>query len=332
MKRTILVVLLACALVAVFAGTAFAQGFGVDAGAYPGYLIEDARYGPGTVYKEALASPHGNFTLASEQCAVCHSVHHAPATDSLALLAGYQPAAAGANSADGACVFCHVDTTIGYIQVYDGDYLNFTNASDAAHDAAGNASCSNCHQVHAATASMPSATDAPYLVQKILQNGVFDAAFPAGPAADEVQVSIWCTQCHSGYYSNGQAYDGSSHIMTDFTTDYNAANPTNHGPAGQIAVASSATCRGCHSRGEINQAPAAIADPVAFVQPSTADADGGSFPHFTDGARFLQAATALDADGIPTTSGGASNSHGDAVCYSCHRGNALIGSGVGIGW
>lgn len=307
MKRILLVALAVCGLLALFAAPAFAQGYGDP------------------VYPVPAVSPHGGFTLASQNCRVCHAVHNANDTGEV-LLNGVTVA--------NACTFCHVEPgVVGYIRIYDGVAANYNNASDSAHDVAGLATCVGCHQVHAAENAMvmtntidPTTGAAfgvtePYLVKKILKvSGAFDQDVQAGgpwewtgSEADGTQVSKWCTQCHP-YYNEG--YNGNSHVMRGLSGGYAAAAGHASAPAGDISQYASTTCHDCHNQGDVDQAIPGVAVQVQY-----------SFPHYTQGDRFLSAATALDG----STDGPATDSKADGVCMRCHRGG-VVGGGVGIDW
>lgn len=327
MKRTILVVLAVCALLALMAGTAFAEGMGV--GSYPntaetGHTWADL--GSGSAYFEGTGNPHGGFTVATHNCTVCHSVHHAELAGEALL----------PDTVAEACNYCHIlPGTAGYIAIYDGNIANYTDASDFGHNAAGGATCTSCHQVHAATAKMVSAAAygaAPnILLDKILKvdgsgTDLVDAGGNTivfdGTETSETAVSEWCTSCHRdgtgtyGYYNT--AYNTMTHTMKDPTSDYSSSS----GLIGTIAESTSIYCSSCHNRGEVDQAP---------VPPATV-ASQYNFPHWSDGVRFLTAATSLDATGVPDAAGAATDAHADGVCINCHRGMTVTGAGAGIGW
>lgn len=341
MKRTVLVTLAVCALLALMAGTAFAQGW--DIGSYPGTAQGGHTWGDpsGTglwAYFNTTGNPHGGFDTGTHNCTVCHSVHHAnPAGEALL------PSTVGE-----ACVYCHITSSTGYIVLYDGVSTNYTDANDMGHNLTGMSSgCTQCHQVHAAkdqmvsepyqvAAGANSATD--YLVMKLLKvngsgNDMVDSAGAVLKLADgmdnSLAVSYWCTTCHyvsrdlgaglqpTGYYNAG--YGSWTHVMGAVTNDYS----TTSGFSGTIAQSASTTCKDCHNRGVVNASPA----PPAVVSSTY------NYPHYTDGVRMLTSATALDAvTGIPTASGGATDGHADGVCINCHRGAAVTSGGVGMGW
>jgi hypothetical protein len=82
MKKALIVLVLAAALVFAFSGVAFAKyagyGYNIDGTNHVGYLSWD-----GAVFAnpaQAGQSPHGGYTANTVKCAVCHSAHRA-ATD-----------------------------------------------------------------------------------------------------------------------------------------------------------------------------------------------------------------------------------------------------------
>lgn len=342
MKRMILVVLAVCALVALMSGVAFANSSGT--GSYVGTEMTGLTwvdYGvAGQVYGAIPGNPHSGFTVATHQCTVCHSVHHA-ATAGEALLP---------DTVANACIYCHVTNDTGYIQIYNGNQAAYETASSYGHDAGTMAAgCTDCHQVHAAKTVMVSdptygtggaGTAMEYMVEKLLKvdgsgtdmvgsDGV--ALSLAAGTPNGVAVSYWCTTCHrdnsntAGYYNPNQS-DGTNggwtHVMRAPTNAYT----TSSGDKGTIASATSATCWDCHNRAEVN------AVQTQGVGPGNPYLSQFNFPHYSDGIRFLTSATALDGDGVPTAAGAATDSHADGVCINCHRGATVSGSGVGISW
>lgn len=319
MKKTFLVALAVCCFVAAMAGVAFAQGYGGPAG---GYL-------------SPTVNPHGGFTTTTKNCGVCHSVHHA--------LAGGEALMRG--SIANACTFCHITTNTGVIQLYDyatlGNDSAYVGPSDYAHDTnggvlnggAGNGgvTCTNCHQVHAASNDMVTANA--HLVTKILKTGTFQAGMPAigGLDANGVAVSKWCTRCHP-YYN--EHFDGTSHVMrangNTYSADRVADGKSAAGVAGAVAFATSRECHSCHNRGPVDQVEAA--GPIGTPIPAVAY----SFPHYSDGKRWLNTATGVEGAGNGIVGGannpldGTDTTDMDGACFWCHR--DANGVGVGKNW
>jgi predicted CXXCH cytochrome family protein len=246
-----------------------------------------------STYLTAAGSPHGGYITTSKKCGVCHAVHNAWSGELLLK-----------STAANACTYCHISTGTGETQIYAGVATNYTAASKKAHDSAGSAPCTGCHQVHAATGAM---TENAYLSQKILKlasdyTGAYEAT-PASGDGNDVAVTKWCTGCHS-YYNTG--YDGTSHVMTTATANHSAANPSGT-YAGRVSNVDSTTCRLCHDSGETGAASGA------------ATVVTNSFPHYTTGERFLDDDTgALTAD-----------SEYDGVCLKCHEWTSgTVGVGI----
>jgi len=255
-------------------------------------------------------SPHGGYTTTTIKCGVCHAVHGASSTGE-ALLQSQK-----ANS----CTYCHISPGVSTAIVYGGvaanysgsDLQNAHNSYATGEDAPG-VTCDKCHQVHAATNAMPVQTD---LRQKILRGpqtydafdpGSYDynAGAPTGVDNQHTALSKWCTRCHKasaesmyGYY-NTDYYDYETHIMTTPTATY----PVDGGK--QVAWAASSYCGSCHSSGYL----------------------GGTWPHYTPGARFLEKA---DNASAMTTAVPIGQTKQDGVCLRCHVKDGTGTSGVGI--
>ena len=110
MKKSLLVLALAVALVFAFAGSAFAVGpfltqSVMNGSDYPGYVswtwVSNNTTGNG-------ASPHGAYATTTNKCQVCHSVHRAD-PDGIALTAinGDLTTADKIDNYGEACTFCH---------------------------------------------------------------------------------------------------------------------------------------------------------------------------------------------------------------------------------
>jgi len=162
MKRFMIVAVMAVALVALMATPAFA---------YMNNFYQSWTTGVGNV--------HYGYSTASNKCNVCHSVHEAP-------VAGDKQSSTASNkwtvtdtdtqmllrsTVANSCVYCHISTTIGGVNIYGGTSNNYyTNngttwsGSSFSHDGPpnGHANCSNCHSVHGANVFGASA--APYIL------------------------------------------------------------------------------------------------------------------------------------------------------------------------
>ena len=150
-----------------------------------------------------------------------------------------------------------------------------------------------------------------YLTTKILRGDKLYKAPPnydplarAPRSTDDSATALtkWCAGCHFTrntllypYYSNG--YLQQSHIMTTATATY--GNPAGSF-TGKVAWKNSTYCSSCHSSGYGTSA----------------------WPHYTQGARFLESAS-----GATATTLGTIRTTEDGVCLRCHRSGT---SGTGM--
>lgn len=290
-------VYLGLALAAIVAAAVVAPAY---ASVGSGYLTWDSA-SPG--------SPHGGYATTTNKCAVCHAVHNADATGEL-LLKG---------TVAGACNYCHVGGLGGYTQVYGGVVANYQGTDlSGAHNfyGGGGVTCSQCHQVHAADATM---TANAYLTTKLLIGAKTDftqydslAGVPLSTDTSNTALTKWCTKCHdvglgtNNTYYNGYDYPGSGfdsfsypggHVMTTATANY--AMPD--GSTRRVAWLDSTQCASCHSAGYTTSA----------------------WPHYTAGAaRFL-----MSAGASTSSTAGAVEPSDDGVCLRCHREGT---SGIGL--
>lgn len=292
MKKAILVLCLGVAVVFAVSSVAYAD-------TASGYLTP-------------AGSPHGGYQTASAKCGVCHAVHKATAAGQILMM----------GTAADACTYCHITTEFGLIKVYAGTAANYTNTSKSAHDvggAVGKAACVGCHTPHGASGLI---ANHDYLKAKILKNAPTEVTVDSADG-DDVAVSKWCTNCHNADSNGGAPYYETSydtgatqrsHVMGAANLAYANGVAT---VTSQVAWEGSETCRSCHADGLTDQASGVVKTVAS------------SYPHFTAGERFLEAAVdnvntgGADA-GIPATS-----SQADGVCIRCHV-EAGGGQGAGI--
>lgn len=285
MKKTVLVAALAAVLVFAFAASAFASTFSN----YIAFSSAGANAG-------SLATPHKDYRLTTEKCAVCHAVHKANTAGQILL----------DTTVTDACNYCHIRTASSYTQVYNSD-PTWRGSSTKNHTN----SCSGCHAVHGAnTIDTPFASVNSAILRETPSGNAVQAGtgwdFATAANTDEA-ISLFCTGCHPYFVGNyedthaGSFGSGSykGHIMTDDFAAYGSAFDT----VGDIAVAyaSSAYCQSCHD-----------------------DGDGSltnNFPHYTTGVRFMLAATDAADTAVPAVS-----ATQDGACLKCHDNGA--GSGV----
>lgn len=222
MKKSLLIVALAFALVFAFAATALAFGpiyngndplssNGTTITAYnpnyPGYLSWDWAAAADPVNN--VESPHGNYTTSSTKCAVCHAVHRAK-SGGVALTAwgGITGTTFGGESLAPfeSCYFCH------------GTGATFTDATvDFAVAANGNLSPhTTCGRCHSASPHGGGTSEYPVLAAKLINehadaqlgvdiasgnNGLLPAMFDlSDPALEDQGMTLatgyLCVGCH----------------------------------------------------------------------------------------------------------------------------------------
>jgi hypothetical protein len=164
-------------------------------------------------------TPHIGYTTTTAKCAVCHAVHKAAPTGQLLLN----------DTVDGSCSYCHIETSVGVVQIYNGNENAYLVDSKYNHSAGGGAPCNGCHSVHGSDAYTGP------IIRKILKRlpiqpslvgfftgststpdpiytGTFPFTLPSDPdiilpavsgleneewrVAKNVQSTAFCTSCH----------------------------------------------------------------------------------------------------------------------------------------
>jgi predicted CXXCH cytochrome family protein len=183
-----------------------------------------------SIENSAPPTPHKGYTTTSTKCAVCHAVHKAPSDGELLLR----------STVGQACVYCHIDTAVGGVQIYDGRSELYEHENKKNHSLDGGAPCTGCHSVHGADTYGGSITvkilkrltiqpsflalfqgsgtpDPDILYEAVgVKTGHIDEKghmFPATPYewedwnhADQVQQTAFCTGCHP-YYTRQDGTD-----------------------------------------------------------------------------------------------------------------------------
>jgi predicted CXXCH cytochrome family protein len=168
---------------------------------------------PGFEHSAPHDTPHSGYSTTTTKCAVCHAVHKAPADGELLLR----------STVADACVYCHIETSLGVIVIYGGNADNYSGVdTDHGHQAPA-VQCSDCHSVHGAnTFGGPAATKI-LKVWNIQQSFVDEIALGneqaiidgEGPVpivdtandqgwtgwweTEYVQDTAFCSQCHPYY-------------------------------------------------------------------------------------------------------------------------------------
>ena len=280
--------------------------------------------------------PHQNYTLTTEKCAVCHSVHAAAASNAAAGVFG-PDATTGAqtemllrSSVADACTYCHITSNVAGLQIYNGVASNYSTDDVYGHNGSDHAECADCHAVHGAD------TFGGYIAGKILKaNGetvgnnsdevqteaaaTLNAAVTGGDvfattvaAEGDLQVTAFCTRCHKTFSDASETTVTASGYFSDYsgTVSYGPMSFKNHplkaaeasfeasgsNFTGTVAWADAETCRSCHAAGSTRRSTS-YGGPGGLV--------AWSFPHHTPGnSNFLVAGSDLgDANiGIDNTS------------------------------
>lgn len=320
MRRVLLTAALVLVLSLAFAVQAFAN-------TTSGYSSWDEAYNS-SITNQSNESPHQGYVYNTKKCAVCHAVHKGVAGGQLLLRA----------SAADSCTFCHVTSSSGFKQVYEGVASNYQLPDNVyAH----NYQCSNCHSVHGANTIQSAAVKNFVLRDLSTEVGTLDGMpnqlvrlsnAPGGwktSVANRNQPITWfCAQCHQ-YYTNGAANNVTVRYMEQaagsFVTTQMASHPMvpdntfDYTPSGargglalnsaNVAFAGSEYCRSCHDAGTDGL--------------NSSGLDGADFPHYTPTfARFM-----TYADGASGTPTGSADSSIDGACLKCHRNGS---SGVGF--
>lgn len=304
--------------------------------------------------------PHSGYQLTTRKCAVCHAVHYAAASNMPAGEVSPYPTGPEETqlllpaSARDACSYCHIDTTMGGLQIYGGVVSQYKVDDVYGHNGAATAECVDCHAVHGAgifkgavgrknlkRGGAPANTtgnvqvEAAAAYQALNGGDLFN-----GNVNAQAQVSAFCTQCHkvwssaseqtitaSGFYET----PGGMQIFTNVSYKNHplknaAPNLVAKGAryTGRVAWLDSTYCRSCHAAGLIDQAGVYTGLVLA------------SFPHYTPArARFLTSGWgAYDTSATALGVGNPVNDpNQDGVCLRCHTngsaaGNATAGVGV----
>lgn len=212
------------------------------------WALESSPAEEATTQVEGLPSPHGGYTMTSNQCQVCHSSHTADDSGEALMVDG-----------DGGCVFCHGATAAvgSSIKVsadgpaeQQGGFQN----EDGAHGTAGSCSEYECHprSPHGAGISTYEAARSALLSDDV--DPLIAAALRSG-ATDSIQTAVlrdeWVTEQLGADFVSIDVYqpalDGA-----------NATAITDPGTAAELAlgraIVTGYTCmnHGCHINGTFN--------------------------------------------------------------------------------
>jgi cytochrome c553 len=341
MKKLIVVAAMAAVMVVAFAAPAFAA-------------IQPAYIGWSAAGANALVpSPHNGYTQTTEKCAVCHSVHNAPAagatvtTGTVQFTAGSNPQMLLRSSVAESCRYCHIDTAIGGTVVYGGTATYDAFIGGANPEFGHNTACSNCHAVHGAN-TIQGAVAASTLRNWDANNRKFQDEFveslggpvsakdPANQAAVNTfvgtlpratQVSVFCTRCHDNWSDASERTVTAEGYRVAGFYDNVTANDAYGIAETQVKHHPLVSTINAFAAGGATTGATQVAWKTSAQCASCHDAGDGSvsnnFPHYTAGAaEFL-----LSADDAGATGVGAASGSQDGVCIKCH----VSGTGAGVG-
>lgn len=357
MKKSLFVLVVATALVLAFSGVAMAK-------VTNGYVS----WADAVLNLDGTQStPHIGYTVNTEKCGVCHAVHNAPVAGTA--WTGTDPWTARAeetqmllrSSVANACVYCHISTSVGGVQLYNGNEVLWTNpgsltptatagafAENVAHNR-NSANCVNCHSVHGANTYQGAAAskilkyDAVAIQDEVLGasanrtlvGGLYDTAADAradtGVLGKNAQVTVFCSQCHQNFSRASE-----STLNTDGDYVYGDATYVDGDPTANLQYKShpmKAAETDFVAAGETvttNTPVAYLASTYCRSCHDAGNTDQGSgvtdsnFPHYTAGAfNFVNVAA---NSSVTATRSNVSHAS-DGMCLKCHRDGT---NGVGI--
>ena len=358
MKKIILVVALAVALVLSFATAAYAIGpfFGTVGYYNPGYpsagpdtdgFLADIALGARYLSWDFAAagdpvnnigSPHGGYTANTNKCAVCHSVHQAVVGGSVLTAYGpYSTYAAG-------CVACH------------GDNSTFTDVKITA-NADGyispHGTCTRCHSLnpHGVGGSVYPTLEAKLLNTSAdaaigtdilaANNGLVADMFDGTASLNDEGIILGtgylCGACHNQAFAvntpSADPASGSSHltghrVLATATTTWNEATyGASMTATSTIAWNNAFGCDSCHAAAMSDGSsafPHGYVDNTGAVSPKTVA--GSSYIWLTYGSYAGSADTTILATTEPDSPLLLTK---DGLCLKCHRSST---AGVGISY
>jgi hypothetical protein len=300
----------------------------------------------------SAATPHRDYQTTTQKCAVCHAVHKAPADGEL-LLRG---------AAGDSCVYCHVTSTTGVVQIYDGDVGLYNTDNKMNHSRDGGAPCNGCHAVHGANAYggavaalilkrlpiQPSFLQ--YFSTESSENVLYEATgdfegsmHPAPPNDWEnwdevrgVQVTAFCTGCHPYYTRASEDEVTTDRMIVNGAISTEATSFSTH-PMRRAWESIDASGNNVFN---FQAAGSTLPDGTRVAYMSThgcyhchgenkyTDQGAGSFessfPHFTaNRERFL-----VSGDGVDETNLDTPDSRQDGTCFVCHVWYGTDGTGI----
>ncbi|MBE0476886.1 MAG: hypothetical protein IBX62_07315 [Coriobacteriia bacterium] len=343
MKKTLLVVAMATALVLMFASVAYAIGPFYNAAykntIYPGpgtYLDWDTA---ATFAGNTGTSPHGGYSANTNKCAVCHSVHTAAPGGSVLTAGG--PFATYAQG----CVFCHNE---------GNTFTDVVMTANADGYISPHGTCTRCHALNphgvgtseyvTLASKLININADTWITQDLavpgkngLDIGMFDGS---GDIATGLTLGTGylCGNCHRQGFAVNVAGTSPASTLGAFTGHRVTAmaSATYDGPtygasytAGPVAYENASKCTACHdalTASNDTAFPHGYVDAAGAITPKTVA--GSSYIWLTYAEDALAAKTLLTKTNVPGTN--LENTElltNDGLCLKCHR----DGTGAGVG-
>lgn len=166
--------------------------------------------------------PHGNYTLDSKKCRLCHTVHTAPFGGTLLLPAG---------TISESCLSCHDGT--GSVGVYSqitarGGVVAAEHQVDTTASVPGGSAdlfkdlyCGSCHSVHRGTSMLPYLRDTGKAFgskEYITSNNLLKDNVNGAPDGTYTEYgAAWCAGCHDERSSGGVTHNHPVSLTTTYT-------------------------------------------------------------------------------------------------------------------
>lgn len=351
MKKSLMIVALAMVLVFAFSGIASAK-------ITNGYVSwTDAKVNlDGTA-----ATPHSGYTVNTEKCAVCHSVHNAAVagtawtgTNPWTARTGEETQMLLRSSVANACIYCHITTNVGGTQLYNAQESLWTTPTsigtfeeNVAHNRS-SANCVNCHSVHGANtyAGLAASKILKYDAAKIqaeiigastdvtLDGGLYataaDARADTTSLGKDYQVTVFCTQCHANFSRSSETtlnaagaylYADSAYVDGDPTANDQYKSHPMKAAEAEF-VANGDTVVGAAAAYKDSTTCRSCHD--AGLTDEGVIVTDSNFPHYTAGAfNFVNVAADAAATAVPS----GHDAGTDGMCLKCHA----DGAGLGVG-
>lgn len=344
MKKTLIVIALAMALVFAFASPAFAKYAGFSSSTqYVEWADASSMASQNPDAAIQAFGPHAGYATTTIKCAVCHSVHRGTTT----LL----------NSGT-SCAYCHAPVAEGGGAVAN-NLISWYTPAQGPHSSCASTYChGGPHGVGASVYAGPASKLLTHAADGELDalaaaNGVATATFATYNSTTRALATAAVCE-RSGCHSNsmfGVVTSGATKTLTTpaatvtghrvvaaATTNWNTTGAFPTTVTGTIAYAGSTYCNSCHDLADDNNAgKKAFPHGLSGVVNAAVSADGTWRPAVWltagayAGATRYAVGTYNDYTGAATVGSAAGSSILDGICLKCHRGDATT-NGVGLSY